>query len=287
MNKFINLLIPIVLVTIALFSANASWRLYMDGPWTRDGRILSEVTKIVPQISGRLINIAVVDNQFVKAGQLLFEIDNTDYVIAVANAKAVISQAQSNLAQAQNVAKRNTALPDNLISKEEVESDVLSVDSARGALDQANAALKQAEVNLHRTGIVAPADGFITNLNQRLGNFVTPGQVLVALVESKAFYAIGYFEESKIGTIQPGDRVKVTPLSGSYEMFGHVQSIGRGIVDGSADRSGLLPNVQPTIPWVRLGQRIPIRIKLDAEGGGANNALINGITCTIEIIRDE
>ncbi len=282
--RIINILLPLLLVLLAGFSANRGWQIYMDGPWTRDGRILSEVIQVAPRVSGQLQSIAVIDNQFVNEGDLLFAIDPTDFEVELEQAEANLSQAKAALGQAKNVGVRDESLPKDLISDEQVEADELSIASAEAAVLQFEAARNQAAINLSRVNILAPTEGYVTNLNQRVGNYVSTGQTLVALVESQSYYAMGYFEEIKAAKLRKGMKVRVTPLSSVDTYEGTIVSVGKGIQDGSADRSGLLPNVQPTVPWVRLGQRVPVRVSLDNLTAEQRDLITVGVTCSIEVL---
>ncbi|MCL1057793.1 HlyD family secretion protein [Shewanella gelidimarina] len=280
--RIINILIPIIAIILATVSGSYVWQSYMHSAWTRDGKVKSEITQITADISGRIVKIHVKDNQKVQKGTLLFEIDKRDYQNALNEALSNVKVSQAQLNQALNIEKRDTKLPENLISAEEVTSDILAVEQNKAALDVSKSMLEQAKLNLSRVKIYAPEEGFITNLNQRLGNYVSVNEPLVALVETKSFYVLGYFEEIKLPNVIVGREVLITPLSGLPPFKGVVESIGHAVQDNSANDSGLIPNVTQTIPWVRLSQRIPVRIKITDDL--SDTQLIHGTTCSVEIL---
>lgn len=280
--RFFNILIPIIAIVLASVSGSYVWQSYMHSAWTRDGKVKSEITQITSEVSGRIVKIHVKDNQKVAKGTLLFEIDKRDYQNALNEAINNVKVSKAQLNQALNIEKRDIKLPENLISAEEVAADILSVEQNRAALGVSESMLEQAKLNLTRVNIYAPEEGFITNLNQRLGNYVSVNESLVALVETKSFYVLGYFEEIKLPNVAIGGEVLITPLSGLPPFKGVVESIGHAVQDNSANDSGLIPNVTQTIPWVRLSQRIPVRISI--TGSLSDIQLIHGTTCSIEIL---
>lgn len=282
MKKLINILIPLTLVLLAFYLSSNAWKIYMNGTWTRDGRVMSEIVKVTPQVSGKIVKIYIKDNQEVKKGELLLEIDPQNYLNNLNQAKANLKKSESLLNQAKNIASRDVKLSKRLISEEQVTSDVLSVKQRKAELDYAKVQVSQAKLDYKRTKIFAQADGFITNLNLREGNYASKGQSLATLIEKKTFYVIGYFEETKIPNLHKEDKVKISSFSQDKIYYGKIEGIGRGIVNQSSDNTGLLPNVQPTIPWVRLAQRVPVRIKITDKLDDLN--LISGTTVTIEVI---
>ena len=167
------------------------------------------------------------------------------------SAEAQIAQSRANLAEA--------------------EADLAEAEATLGQLGENNpqvraalAAVRQAELNLEFTEVRAPVDGLVTNVNLRIGTQAVANQPALALIDGSSFRVEGYFRETWIGRIQPGDHAVVTLMTYPGEpLTGYVDSIGWGIAqqDGSTgDR--LLPNVSPTFEWIRLAQRIPVRIEL-------------------------
>ncbi|MNY19260.1 p-hydroxybenzoic acid efflux pump subunit AaeA [compost metagenome] len=240
-------------------------------------------------------NVAVHDNQFVAAGALLFSVDKARFELAREQAQAAvetqriaISNQRTTLAQAQRESQRNSNLGD-LISLEAREQSRLKADQAKGALQAAEAALRQAQValntstlNLERAQVRAPTAGLVTNLDLRQGAYASAGHPVMALVDASSFYVEGYFEENKLARIRQGDRVRVTPMGGPA-LEGTVESIAAGIADRDRSTSAnLLPSVNPTFNWVRLAQRVPVRVKLDQTSSGPR--LVAGQTVTVEIL---
>lgn len=254
----------------------------MQSPWTRDGKVRAELVNITPEVSGRLEKIMVHDNQFILTGSLIFSIDPVPYQIALDNSEAALAKAQADMAKADHEAARRRSLPRNVISSEDLDESNLAAASMKASYKAAQANLEQAKWNLSKTQIYAPTDGYITNLQARVGNYATAGTPLVALVDTHSFYVLGYFEETKLRHIKEGRKADIVLYNGNTRLQGVVESIGRAIYDQSADSSSdLLMDVKPNVPWVRLAQRVPVRIKLlDVP---ADLPLVAGTTCTISI----
>ncbi|MFP2504774.1 efflux RND transporter periplasmic adaptor subunit [Buttiauxella gaviniae] len=258
------------------------WNYYMQSPWTRDGKVRAEQVSITPQVSGTITQLNIEDNQFVKAGTVLFTIDATPYHIAQLNAEAQLAQSQSELSKASNEANRRKNLPRNYISAEDMDTANINVKAAQAAVKAAEATVEQAKWQISQTTVTAPVDGWVTNLSTRTGNYATSGQPVFALVDSHSFYVVGYFEETKLRHIQPGDLAEIVLYSGHVPLSGKVQSIGRAIYDQSVESdSELVADIKPNVPWVRLAQRVPVRIQLNQIPQGIT--LVSGTTCTVSI----
>lgn len=272
----------LIVVAAAVIVGWLLWNYYMQSPWTRDGKVRAEQVSITPQVSGTITHLNVVDNQFVKAGTVLFTLDVTPYQIAELNAEAQLAQSQSTLSKANNEANRRRHLPRNYISAEDMDTANINVKAAQAAVKAAEATLKQAQWQLSQTTVTAPVDGWVTNLSTRTGNYASTGQPVFALVDSRSFYVVGYFEETKLRHIQPGNPASIVLYSGHQLLSGKVESIGRAIYDQSIENeSDLVPDIKPNVPWVRLAQRVPVRIKLDSIPQGVT--LVSGTTCTVTI----
>ncbi len=273
--------ITLAVSAAAVVAAFQLWDHYELAPWTRDGRVRANVVQIAPDVSGLVTDVAVQDNQRVQAGQLLFEVDQARYTLALRQAEAAVASQKIALAQTKREDARNVSL-DNLISQEVREQTRTKVEQANAALAQAQVALDTARLNLERARIVAPSDAFVTNLDLRKGSYATAGHPAMALVDSSSFYVEGYFEETKLARIHVGDRVKVTPMGVGKPLAGTVESIVAGIADRDrATSSNLLPTVNPTFNWVRLAQRVPVRVKLDPVPDDVK--LVAGQTVTVEV----
>lgn len=254
----------------------------MQSPWTRDGKVRAEQVNITPQISGSIRELNVKDNQPVHAGDVLFRIDETPYRIAVLNAQAQLARTQTELAKANNEANRRRHLSQNYISAEDLDTANINVKSMQASVAAAQAQLDQAQWQLTQTVVKSPVDGWVTNLSTRPGNYATAGQPVFALIDSHSFYVVGYFEETKLRHIHEGAAAKIVLYSGNVTLQGHVSSIGRAIYDQSVETdSGLVPDIKPNVPWVRLAQRVPVRIEFDTLPDTVT--LVSGTTCTVAI----
>ncbi|NMC23354.1 MAG: HlyD family secretion protein, partial [Serratia sp.] len=253
----------VLVFAVAICAGWWMWNYYMQSPWTRDGKVRAEIVDITPEVSGRIIDINIHDNQFVKSGDPLFSLDPVPFKIAVNNAEAELAKAAADLAKANQEAARRRGLGTNVISAESLDESNISARAMQAAYQAAQSSLEQAQWNLSKTNIVAPTDGYITNLQTRKGNYATTGTPLVGLVDIHSFYVLGYFEETKLKNIREGALADITLFNGNIPLKGQVESIGRAIYDQSQDASDdLLMNVKPNVPWVRLAQRVPVRIKL-------------------------
>ncbi|WLI77228.1 HlyD family secretion protein [Kosakonia sp. H02] len=272
----------LLVLAVAIVAAWWMWNFYMQSPWTRDGKVRAEQVSITPQVSGSIVELSVKDNQFVKAGALLFRLDDTPFHIAVLNAEGQLARAQTELAKANNEARRRQHLSHNYISAEDLDTANISVKAAQAGVAVAQAQLDQAKWQLTQTRVTAPVDGWVTNLTARSGNYATAGQPVFALVDSHSFYVVGYFEETKLRHIREGAAAKIVLYSGNFTLQGHVSSIGRAIYDQSVETdSGLVADIKPNVPWVRLAQRVPVRIQFDTLPD--NLTLVSGTTCTVAI----
>lgn len=269
----------------AVYVGMQLWHHYEVEPWTRDGRVKAYVVEVAPDVTGPVTQVYVHDNQQVKAGQPLFEIDPARFELALRQAQAQATAAQAALAQAQRENKRNAAL-DDLVSQETREQGQTRTDTARAALAQAEVNLDTAKLNLQRSHVVSAVDGTVTNLDLRVGAYAAAAHPVMAVVDSHSFYVEGYFEETKLPGIQLGDKVEVKLMGANQALQGHVESFAEGIAD--RDRStgqNMLPNVNPTFNWVRLPQRIPVRIAIDAVP--ASVRLVAGQTATVKVLQQQ
>ncbi|MGP0840152.1 efflux RND transporter periplasmic adaptor subunit [Serratia sp. CY85266] len=281
-HKTLKYFSTVIVCAIAVCAGWWLWNYYMQSPWTRDGKVRAELVNITPEVSGRLEKISANDNQFVPAGSLIFTLDPVPYQIAQDNAEAAVAKAQSDLAKADHEAARRRGLPRNVISAEDLDESNLAAQAMKAAYKAALANLEQAKWNLSKTKIYAPTDGYITNLQARVGNYANAGTPLVALVDVHSFYVLGYFKETKLKHIKEGNKADIVLYNGNTPLQREVESIGRAIYDQSVDSSNdLLMDVKPNVPWVRLAQRVPVRIKL--LNVPADLTLVAGTTCTISI----
>ncbi len=281
--------ITVVMAFALVVVAYQLWNFYVLGGWTRDGKIRANVIQVAAQVPGKLTHLAIVDNQYVNEGDLLFEIDPRDYEINLKNQKSQLEQLKIRQEQARFQYERRTALSNSAaISKEHLEEVKYNLDLINDQVAQAKIGVEKAELDLSRTKVFADASGYITNMNIREGNFIPAGQPLFALVDKHSFHVVGYFEETKLKYIEVGRRVEILPYNGGEKMYGYITGYGRAIYDQSAQTGEqLLQAVKPNYPWVTLAQRIPVKIALDhTEEELDARHLIAGTTATV-IVLDE
>lgn len=281
-KKFFRILVTLCATAVALVLGTALWHHYMIDPWTRDGRVRAEVVSIAPEVAGTVTQVKVTDNQFVHKGDVLFVIDPERFRLAISQAEAAVNSRAFDHKVAQAKAQRRAALSDLVTSTEEKEQFSGSAGAAGANVSEASAQLALAKLNLERTVIRSPVNGYVSNLRLRVGDYAQIGQAAVAVVDSDSFWIAGYFEEGKLDGIRIGDRARITLMSSSQPLFGHVDSITHGIADQNGETSGgSLASINPVFTWVRLAQRIPVRIHLDQMPDHA--LLAAGMTCTIEV----
>jgi multidrug resistance efflux pump len=261
----------------------AMWNAYMGAPWTRDGTVRVYVVTMAPEIAGRIVELPVVDNQFVHRGDLLMTIDPTDYKIAVKLAEATVQQAQVSAQNLEAEARRRQALSSLAVTAEVQQTYAANAVEAKAKYQQMEANLDHARVNLERTKIRSPVNGYVTNLLARLGDYANVGQSKISVIDADSFWIDGYFEETYLGSIHEGDPAEIKLMGQSQIVHGHVGSIARGIniPNAQPDQSGLA-SVNPIFTWVRLAQRIPVRIQIDRTPDGVR--LVAGITATVQIV---
>ena len=341
--RVMPILITLAAVALAGLLGWAVWDVYMGAPWTRDATVRAYVVTMAPEVTGRIVELPVVDNGYVRKGDLLMAIDPTNFTIAVSQAEAAVQQAQASVqnidaqmavqqaqisasqaqldqAQAalvfaqqqatryqtlaqdgwgtvqnaqqftsqlhQQAAAVQTARANLNLAQRQVESLKAQRMSAEANVAQAKAQLRQAQVNLERTRIVSPVDGYVTNLLAQLGDYVNVGANTISVVDANSFWVDGYFEETNLAPIRVGDPTRIKLMGHSEILRGHVDSIARAInvANAQPDTQGVA-NVNPIFTWVRLAQRIPVRIHIDEVPPGV--VLSAGMTATVEIdVRD-
>jgi multidrug resistance efflux pump len=301
----------LTLLVVAIVLVRMLWLDYMFSPWTRDGRVRAQVVQVATDVSGLVSEVRVKDNQLVRKGDILFVLDPARFHYAVAQADADLLRAQAQMEQARArmaasessfamkraQAARRANLAGDVISDEtrldsasvarqsasDYSADVAAYGAAQAAVKAAVVAQQTAALNLTRSEVRAPSDGFITNLNLYPGDFATAGTARMALIDSHSFWVYGYFEETKLPQVRVGDHAVVRLMSGGKDIQGHVDSIASGIADRDNPTSSgdLLADVNPVFTWVRLAQRVPVRIHLDEIPAGVKLAM--GMTCTVTL----
>lgn len=306
-KSIFRLIVTLLIFFLAIFLAWTLWQHYMVSPWTRDGRVRADVVNIAPDVSGQVVQLPVRDNQQVKQGDLLMEIDPARYQLALQQAEAAVAARKSDLdvrhaevdvrradlSMRQAQARRRADVDALVVSRESREDAGSQVTASQAQFQAAQAQYQSAQanyqaaiaqrdtakLNLERTKVYSPVDGYITNLNVRRGDFATAGAAKIAVIDSHSFWVYAYFEETKLPLLAVGDHAKIKLINGA-ELSGHVDSIARGIYDRDNPQSReLIADVNPTFNWVRLAQRIPVRIHLDKVPD--NVLLASGLTCTV------
>jgi multidrug resistance efflux pump len=335
----VPLLLTLATIALAMLLGRIAWEAYMEAPWTRDATVRAYVVTMAPEVAGRIVELHVVDNKYVRKGDLLLVIDPTNFRIAVSQAEAAVQQAQASvenveaqmsvqqaqisasqaqlrlgraaLVFAQQQADRYQKLAtdgwgtvqnaqqftsqlhqqeatvqsaqDNLNQTlRQVETLKAQRLSAEAGLAQAKAQLNQAQVNLERTRILAPVDGYVTNLLAQLGDYINVGVNTISLVDADSFWVDGYFEETNLAPIRVGDPAQIKLMGHGQIVRGHVDSIARAInVANAQPNSQGVATVNPIFTWVRLAQRIPVRVHIDEVPPDV--VLAAGMTATVEI----
>ena len=281
-----RLIVTSITAAIAAVVGWQLWVYYMDAPWTRDGAVRADVVRIAPDVSGLVSDVLVRDNQVVRKGDVLFHIDPVRFQYALQLATANVTAKQSATEEATREMNRFRELTSLEVSTEQQQQRTARAVESAAAYQQAVVDRNVAQLNLDRSEVRASVDGVVTNFSMRPGDYVTAGSPVFALIDTDSVYVEGYFEETKLPKIKEGNRARVHLMGESQLIEGHVQSIAGGITDrerqGSAD---MLANIAPTFSWVRLAQRVPVRIALDHVPPGVR--LITGRTASVEVLADQ
>lgn len=270
-----------LLSLLAILSGYALWHYDRITPWTRDGRVRADWVSVAPDVSGLVTEVDVHDNQKVLRGEVLFRIDPRRFSIALAAARADWMERYAAMLEARHDSRRYERLLKSGNATEEKAENMKARALETSALyRKALSSMMKAQLDLSRSAVRARVNGYVTNLHLRPGDFVSRGKGVVALVDSDSFYVDGYFEETKLPAIRIGDRMEIRLMGVSPPLFGRVETISRGISDFErSDVPGTVPRVNPTFSWVRLAQRIPVRIRLEAIP--SRITLVAGQTATI------
>ncbi|ARD60123.1 efflux transporter periplasmic adaptor subunit [Kosakonia radicincitans DSM 16656] len=268
-------------VAVATLLAFMMWKHYAQIPWTRDGRVRADVVQIAPEVSGPVSSVQVKDNQWVNRGDVLYTIDPRWLKLAVASAQADVEAKRHEMLMRQDAATRRSRLKGVIASEDLQQTDSaasVAVANYHGAL----AALELAQLNLSHATVRSPVAGYVTHLRLRAGDYAAAGETKVAIVDANSFWVVGYFEETKLRHIRVGNSAQIALMGFEPAITGHVESIGHGIGDSNDETGGLgLPEVEPTFSWVRLAQRIPVRIHIDTLPAGID--LVAGLSASVLI----
>jgi multidrug resistance efflux pump len=271
---------------IGLLAALLIWDYYVTTPWTRDGRVRVQVASIAPQVSGQITQVNVADNQFVHKGDILYMIDPFDFKNALDQSRAQLEAKTADLQVKERQAQRRQALSELSASVEEKQLTAGAATQAEGAFQAAQAQVRQAEINLDRAEVRSPVNGYVTNLLMRAGDYAHAGVTNLSVIDVDSYWIDGYFEETKMPYICVGNAAEAHLLGYSDPILGRVESITRGIsVSNASPSTQGLPNVDPVYTWVRLAQRVPVRIKITHVPDGV--PLVSGLTATVSIKQDQ
>lgn len=280
-SNIVRLLTTTAVIVGILFVIYALWIRYQIEPLTRDGRVRADVVPIAPDVSGLVTDVRVHDNETVKQGQVLLVIDASRYKIALDQAEAELQRVSADADEATREDRRNRAMPE-VVAIESIEQGTAKAKQLRASVKLAEAARNLAALNLERTLVRAPVDGIVTNVDLLPGVYLNAGKAAMALISLKSLRVEGYFEETKLPAVNVGDPASVYLMGVADEIRGHVESIAGGVEDRERTGNGAqLANVNPAFTWVRLAQRIPVRIAIDSVPPGVR--LVPGQTASVEI----
>ncbi|CAM3809960.1 p-hydroxybenzoic acid efflux pump subunit AaeA [Serratia silvae] len=280
--KIIRVAITLLLVLLATIAVFKAWAFYTESPWTRDAKFTADVVAIAPDVSGLLTDVPIIDNQLVQQGQILMVIDQPRYQQALAEANADVAYYQTLAAEKKREAGRRVRLGIQAMSQEEIDQSNNVLQTVQHQLAKAIAVRDLAQLDLERTTVRAPADGWVTNLNVHAGEFITRGSTAVALVKKNSFYVIAYMEETKLAGLSKGDRAEITPLGSNRIMHGTVDSLAAAVNNSSSTpNSKGLASIDSNLEWVRLAQRVPVKIMLDEKD--QQHSYPAGTTATVVI----
>ncbi len=279
-RRFIRFLLTSILVAAAVFAIVGLWQHYMVAPWTRDGQVRAQVANIAPQVPGQIVELNAKDNAFVHLGDLLYVIDQANYKVRLALAQADVASKAADLRVKEAANERRQKLTTLSTSIEEKQTYEGQYTQAQSAYQSALANLDQAKIDLERTEVRSPVNGYVTNLLLRIGDYANTGISNISVIDSDSFWVNGYFEETKLGSFKVGDPAQIQLMGFGAPISGRVESITRGISTANATVSTQgLPSVEPIYTWVRLAQRIPVRVKIDKVPDGVT--LAAGMTATV------
>ena len=289
MKKLLKTLLTLAILGAGLFFAYHKYVDYIENPWTRDGQVRTQVIQVTPRVNGMVIKIHVVDNQKVKKGDLLFEIDPSQYQVK-------LNQAQARLTRTKEAAKgtkiefervKNIYAKDKgAVSQKDLVRNETNYYKSLADIDSSEEQVNTAKLNLSYTKVFAEVDGYVSNINFQIGSQASANKPILALVDENAYWVFGFFREDAIPEVEVGDTAMVTLLAyPDTPLSGKVESIAWGIAhsDGNPGNN-LLPSIKPVFQWIRLAQRIPVRIKLDTLP--ENVKLRFGLTASVMVLKN-
>jgi RND family efflux transporter MFP subunit len=282
LKPLISFLLTLSIFTTAVLLCFVLWNRYMNSPWTRDGRVRAEIINVAADVSGTVVNMAVHDNQVVRKGDLLFIVDRDRYRLALLQAQARLESAKKTMLMRLRESERRADLGSEVVSGENRENAKSQAEVASALYEEARTGVEVAKLNLQRTEVRSPVDGYITNLAVHAGDYVTAGAAKLALVDKNSFWVYGYFEENRLHLLRPGDPVEIRLMGFRSPLRGYIESVSRGITDrDNPTGRELLSDVNPVFNWVRLAQRVPVRVRIERIPD--NLPIAAGMTCTVVV----
>jgi multidrug resistance efflux pump len=288
MKKIIKILLTLAILGTAGFFAYNKYRDYIENPWTRDGQVRTQVIQVTPRVNGMVTKIHVVDNQKVKMGDLLFEIDPSQYQVKLNQAEARLQRTleaakgtKIEFERVKNIYEKDRGA----VSQKDLVRNETNYYKSLADIDSSQEAVNTAKLNLSYTKVYAEVDGYVSNINFQIGSQASANKPILALVDENSYWVFGFFREDAIPEVKVGDKAIVTLLAyPDTPLSGKVESIAWGIShsDGNPGNN-LLPSVKPVFQWIRLAQRIPVRIKLDKMPD--NVKLRFGLTASVLVLK--
>ncbi|GAA4485519.1 biotin/lipoyl-binding protein [Gluconacetobacter asukensis] len=273
----------LAILAVATIVLLGLWQYYTAAPWTRNGQVRVQVANIAPRVSGQIVEIHATDNQYVHRGDVLYTIDPFDFRVAVAQATARVNERQADMTLRLAQHQRRQQLSSASASAEEKQQFEAVAEQAKAQYAEALAALSQTRINLERTQVHSTVNGYVTNLTMRVGDFATAGVSDIQVIDADSFWVDGYFEETRLRGLYRGALMRIDLMGVPTPLWGHVESITRGISSTNAERSTQgLPSVNPVYTWVRLAQRIPVRVHIDTLPAGLT--LSAGMTASVSMV---
>jgi RND family efflux transporter MFP subunit len=277
-------LATLAIMVVAILMGLVTWDYYVAAPWTRNGRVRVQVASVAPQVSGQIVELRVIDNQYVHKGDVLYVIDPFDFEVALRADTALLQEKAADLQVKRVQSERRQNLSAIATSAEEQQIFAGTAVQAKAAFQAAQEKLAQTEINLRRTQVRSPVNGYVTNLLMRVGDYAHQGTTNISVIDSDSYWIDGYFEETKMVRICVGDRAEAKLMGYAQPITGHVTTVTRGIgVSNAMAGAQGLPNVDPVYTWVRLAQRVPVRISIDNVPRGI--PLVSGMTATVTILK--
>jgi RND family efflux transporter MFP subunit len=281
-RKTLKTAATLLILVPAVAAALVIWDSYVTAPWTRDGSVRVQVARIAPQVSGQITEVRVVDNQYVHQGDVLYVIDPFDFQVALDTDKAQLRQKAADLQVRRMQSERRQHLNDLATTPEEQQLYAGNAIQAQAAFDAAQQQVAQADINVKRTQVRSPVNGYVTNLLMRVGDYAQAGTSTISVIDADSYWIDGYFEETKMAHVCVGDRVEAALMGYRDPIVGRVQTVTRGIsVSNAAPSTQGLPSVDPVYTWIRLAQRVPVRIQITDVPAGIT--LVSGMTTTVTI----